>query len=84
MAVRIFLGVISTAMLLRVVLSLFMFDEESLILSLLYAITEPFVAPVRALLSRIRFVAECPLDISFLAVALLVSFLEMLLPIPML
>lgn len=84
MAVRIFLGVLSLALLLRAVLSFFIFDEESLLLSLLGMITEPFIAPVRALLSRFSFVAECPLDISFFVVALGVSLLEMLLPIPML
>ena len=82
--VSIALEVVSFAMIIRMLLPIFIDPTESRIYAITCFVTEPFIAPVRALLSRFSFVAECPLDISFFVVALGVSLLEMLLPIPML
>ncbi len=44
-------------------------------------VTEFFVAPVRAFLSRFEWVRRTPLDISFLVTWLLLSFLSALIPV---
>ncbi|MBR3928571.1 MAG: YggT family protein [Clostridia bacterium] len=69
-----FLTVIETAIFLRSILSWFV-DPYSRILQLLYAITEPFVAPVRALLSR--FTGDMPMvDFSPMLAWLLISVVK--------
>lgn len=74
------LSVLELAMLLRAILSFFIMDEDSRIMLFLAVLTEPIVAPVRALLSRFRFVAESPIDISFFVTMLLLSFITSALP----
>ena len=80
--VNVFLGLVSFAMLLRVLLSLFMAEDENVIMGILVFITEIFVTPVRLLLSRFRFVNEAPVDISFMVAYFLLLFLRLVLPVP--
>ncbi len=80
--VNLFLGLVSFAMLLRVLLSLFMPEDEGIIMGILVFITEIFVVPVRLILSRFRFVNETPIDISFMVAYFLLLLLRLVLPVP--
>ena len=69
-----FLSAIETAIFLSVILSWFI-DPYSRVLQLLYAVTEPFVAPIRALLSR--FMGDMPMiDFSPMIAMLIISLLK--------
>ena len=80
--IRLVLIAVNIAMLLRVVVELLFQGEESPFLAFLAAITEVFVMPFRMLLSRFRFVQECPIDIPFFVTALVLSVLQSVLPVP--
>ncbi len=80
--VNLFLGLVYFAMLLRAILSWFMPEDGSALMGILVFITEIFITPVRFLLSRFRFVNECPIDISYMAAFLLLAILQMALPVP--
>ncbi len=82
--VRTFLSLLSLCMFLRAILSWFIMGDGSPIMAALHLVTEPFIAPVRVLLSRSRLFSEIPIDISFLIVFLFISILESVLPIPVL
>lgn len=43
-----------------------------------YNLTEPILRPVRELFMRWEFARRCPIDLSFLAVILLISFMQRL------
>ncbi len=78
--VQIFLGLLSTAMFLRAILSWFIQDPESKIMLFLAMVTEPFVIPVRMLLMRFEAIQRSPVDVSFFVTYLLVATLQALLP----
>lgn len=79
-AVDIFLGIAYLAMLLRAILSWFPLEEGNRFEAFLILLTEPLIIPVRVILSRFRFVEECPIDLSFGAAFFLLMILESLLP----
>ena len=60
------LTLLEYAMLFRALLSWFPGMHNSPINGLLYNVTEPLIAPVRDLLSRIRGLQGFPLDLSFM------------------
>ena len=69
-----FLSLIELAIFLRAILSWFI-DPYSRIMQILYAVTEPFIAPIRAVLSR--FMGDMPMmDFSPLIAMLLISALK--------
>ncbi len=69
-----FLSAIETAIFVSVILSWFI-DPYSRILQLLYAVTEPFVAPIRALLSK--FMGDMPMiDFSPMIAMLIISLIK--------
>ncbi len=75
------LGAVQLAMLLRMILSLVGFDEEGGLGAFLLLLTEPVILPMRILLSRFRALEGLPIDLSFMATYLLISFLSYSLPI---
>lgn len=77
--VQVLLYGLQIAMLLRAILSWFMTDEESRLGNLLYCITEPVIMPVRALLEKLGWFQNTPLDMSFFFTYLLISIASMLL-----
>ncbi len=77
--VRILLFVVQTAMLLRAILSWFFMDEDNRVMAILYAVTEPFIVPVRALFEKLGWFRNLPIDISFFVTYLLLSIISMLL-----
>ena len=78
--VQICLGLLSTAMFLRAILSWFIQDPESKVMLFLAMVTEPFVIPVRMLLMRFEAIQRSPVDVSFFVTYLLVATLQALLP----
>ncbi len=78
--VLILLGLVQTAMFFRAILSWFM-PEENGLTYFLALLTEPFIAPVRFVLSRFRFAQELPFDISFMVTFLLLFLIETILPV---
>ena len=76
--VLVFLSALQTAMLIRAILSWFEMGGGKFI-NFLYAITEPFIAPVRALFEKMNWLQNSPIDFSFLVTYLLISFLTLFL-----
>ena len=78
--ISLLLSAVSFAMLLRMLLSFFIFDEDSRLLNFLGIITEPFIVPVRALLVRFNIGQDSPIDWSFSLAYLLIAIAPMFLP----
>lgn len=79
MTILLLVSGLELAMLVRAVLSWFPIDEESVILQILYAITEPVIFPIRALLNRLGWFQDLPIDMSFFLTFILLSVIRMLL-----
>ena len=74
---RALLWTIQTCMLLRAVLSWFSVSEDNPVLGIVSMVTEPVVAPVRALFERYDWFQDAPIDVSFFAAYLLVAIVQM-------
>ena len=72
------LSAIQLAMLIRAILSWFPMDSNKFV-DFLYAITEPFIVPIRMLFQRLNWFQNLPIDISFMVAYLLLSVISMLL-----
>lgn len=73
------LSAIQTLMMIRAIASWFFPTEDNAFQRFLAMATEPFIIPVRALLSRFDSIASLPIDISFLVTFILLSVLQSLL-----
>ena len=78
--VSMFLSILHVLMLIRAVISWLPVDDASPFASFVYAMTEPIIIPVRALLERSETVRALPIDISFFIALILLSFVQMMLP----
>ena len=67
------LNTLQIAMLVRAVLSWFPLREDNPFVMLIHMVTEPVVAPIRALFDRFGWFRDIPIDISFLVAWLLLS-----------
>ena len=76
-AVMVMLEAIGFALLIRCLLSMFA-SEDSKLLGFCCAVTEPLMAPVRAVLDKTA-IAELPIDLSYLICYFLVMLCQMLL-----
>ena len=72
------LGAVELAMLARAILSWFPIFENKIV-DFLYAITEPFIYPVRQLFVKMNWFQGLPIDISFLVTFMLISLVSQLL-----
>ncbi len=79
--VSMFLMVEEILFLFRAILSWIFFAEDNVITNFLYAVTEPLIVPVRAVLNRFETIQNIPIDISFIVTVMLMSVLQMLLPV---
>lgn len=77
-AVLVFLDLLCYVILARCILSLFASDESKL-LQFCYAVTEPFVDPVRRVLDRIPALGDSGIDFSYMATVLFLSIIRILL-----
>lgn len=76
-----FLSIFSLLLLVRAILSWVESLQDNPICEFLDKITEPIVAPVRALLHKMEFFRNSPLDLAPLTVMILISLLQGLLSI---
>ena len=77
-AVTLLLMFIQLAMLVRAILSWFPIDNR--FVDFVYAVTEPFILPIRRLFERMGWFQGLPIDISFMVSYLLITVVVMLLP----
>ena len=77
--VLLFLMALELAMLARAILSWFIMNE-SRIMDFLYAITEPFIYPIRLLFEKMNWFVGLPIDMSFMVTYLIITLLVTLLP----
>ncbi len=78
--VALILDLVSFSMLARMILPFFLDAEESKIYTLTYCISEPFVAPVRLIMSKLNVGQNSPIDWAFFATYLVLWVLRMFLP----
>jgi uncharacterized protein YggT (Ycf19 family) len=71
-----FLSVIDFCMLALAICSFIPSARETKIYAFFYRITDPILRPVRNLFMRWDFARRCPLDLSFLAVVILISVVQ--------
>lgn len=74
------LSVVSFSMLVRMILSFFA-DPEGKIYTFFFVITEPFIIPVRFILTKFNLLQNSPIDWSFTISYFIISLVQMLLPI---
>ena len=74
-----FIDVISIAMFVRAILSWIFVDGQTKIGSFLYVVTEPVIAPIRALCERLGWFQGVPLDMPFFITAVLLMALNLFL-----
>lgn len=77
-AVTLLLMFIQLTMLVRAILSWFPIDNR--FVDFVYAVTEPFILPIRRLFERMGWFQGLPIDISFMVSYLLITVVVMLLP----
>ncbi len=76
------ISVIQLLMLVRAVMSWFVQDEGSKLWSFLYYATEPVIYPVRWILHKIGLAGDgMMIDVSFLVTVILLSLVQLLLPV---
>ncbi len=78
--VSIGLSVLSLAMFLRVILQFFA-SEDSKFVIFCYAITEPFIIPIRVIMDKLNVGQGSPIDIPFFVAYIILTVLQMFLPI---
>ena len=78
--VRMFLTVEEFLFLARAITSWLFMADDGIIPNFLYAVTEPLIIPVRALLNRFESIQNLPIDIAFMVTVILMSVLQILLP----
>lgn len=78
--ISIILDIAYFGMLARMLLPLFINVEESRLYAIAFAVTEPFVAPVRFIMFKLNIGQNSPVDWSFFVASLLIYVLKMLLP----
>ena len=77
--VRYLITAIQFLMFGRAILSWLPMDEENPIENFLYAVTEPVIMPVRAVIERFGWFEGMSIDMSFFITFMLLSVLEMIL-----
>ncbi len=78
---HIIITLLQILMMLRAVMSWLPIDEDSNVGNFIYAMTEPVVMPIRAILSHFEALDGLPIDMSFLTAYVLLSLVRMMLPV---
>jgi len=78
--IKIMLGALQIALLVRAVFSWLPTDEEGTVLTFVTHITEPVLLPVRNLLSRSESISSMPIDLSFIVTFMIVTLIGYMLP----
>lgn len=78
--VSVMLEIVSLAMIVRMLLPIFTNPDDSKLYSLTVLLSEPVVAPIRALLVKYNIGQDSPFDWAFFTAYLLIWILQMILP----
>ena len=78
--VAVILGLVSIAMMVRMILPIFVDVEDNRIFALSCLISEPFIVPVRALMFKFNVGQDSPIDWAFFMTYIILWLLRMLLP----
>ena len=73
---RALLIILQISMLLRALLSWFPISEDNPILLFVQMVTEPIIAPIRALFDKFGWFENFPLDVSFIVAYFLLMILQ--------
>lgn len=76
----IWLSAVSFAMIIRMLLPIFADPEESKLYVLSYAVSEPAIRPVRAIMARMDIGQNSPFDIPFTVTYFLIFIIKIFLP----
>jgi YggT family protein len=79
--VQICLGLASFSMIARMLLPIFVNPMESRLYALSCYVSEPFVLPVRFVMSKLNIGQNTPIDVAFIVAYLIVWVLELILPV---
>lgn len=79
-SVSIALEVVSFAMLIRMILSIFTDPTESKLYMIACYVTEPFIIPVRALMVQFNIGQDTPIDMAFFFTSIIIWLLRSFLP----
>lgn len=74
------ISALSLAMFLRVILQFFVAEDNKFII-FCYAVTEPFIIPIRVIMEKLNVGQNSPIDIPFFVAYIFITILQMLLPI---
>ncbi len=77
--VIVFLTAVQFAMLARAIMSWFPMNSNKFV-DFLYAVTEPFIYPIRMLFEKMNWFSGLPIDISFLVTYFIISIVLIFLP----
>ena len=77
--VRVALLVLQICMFVRAILSWFQTDEDSPLNSFVITVTEPVIAPVRAVIEHFGWFEGLPIDMSFFITFILLSVIQVFL-----
>lgn len=77
--VRVIVYLLQFLMLARAILSWLPLDEDNPIENFLYMVTEPVIAPVRALIEHFGWFEGLPIDMSFFITFILLSVIQIFL-----
>ncbi len=78
--VSFWLSAVSFAMLVRMLLPLIVDPEQSKLYLLSYAVSEPAIIPVRAVMAKLDIAQDSPLDIPFTVTYFLIILIRIFLP----
>ena len=78
--VAVIIDAVTMCMILRMIFSLFMPDESGKFATFLAFVTEPFIIPVRFILSKLNLLQDSPIDWSFTISYLLLVMIRFMLP----
>ena len=78
--VSIGISALSLAMFLRVILQFFVAEDNKFII-FCYAVTEPFIIPIRVIMEKLNVGQNSPIDIPFFVAYIFITTLQMRLPI---
>lgn len=78
--VGVILDAVTLCMIIRMIVSLFIPDESGKFSAFLACVTEPFIIPVRFMLSKLNFLQDSPIDWSFTIAYLLLVTVRFMLP----
>lgn len=75
------LDVVSIAMMIRMIFSLFFAGEDNRFMMFLACVTEPFIAPIRFLLAKFNILQNSPIDWSFTISYFVIIIIRSALPV---